>query len=347
MPQLPTSEDDAEVIAVQITLFPNHGFSICISVHHTIFDGTSTKLFVKSWAYLCKQLRQQQNDAAAVAVRPLLPEHLTPCFDRTLIKDPNGIDVVYLKHRIACTRSDPNTRSLKAIPVQKAVDSNLVRGTFELTREDLNKLKHRLLLVNKQQLHSSTFVLICAHVFVCLVQAKAKDANTTVTFLVHGDCRSRLDPPVPVNYFGNCIATEWVVAKASDFMQENGIAFVAEKLNDSINALKGEAILGSEDKLVKRLQVIKEMGEESILITLAGTNRFDYYGSDFGWEKPKKVEIVSIDINGAISMMENKDGGGVEVGVALDKEQMQVFASLLLNGLNDQKNISTAPMSRI
>ncbi|KAK9209914.1 hypothetical protein WN944_002283 [Citrus x changshan-huyou] len=343
-PRLSISEDKAEVTAIQITLFPNQGFSICISVHHTVIDGKSAVLFIKSWAYLCKKLQQQN---VVVPVPSLLPESLTPCFDRSLIKDPHGIDMVYVKQLMAFTGSDPNTRSLKVtIPVPK-VDSNLVRKTFTLTREDLNKLKHKLVLVNKdqhpsKQLHLSTFVLTCAHVFVCLVKARGEDTNTTVTFWVPADCRSRLDPPLPGNYFGSCILGEFAVAKAGDFMQEDGIAFVAEKLSDSVKGLKkGDAIIGTEDRIARELEVMKETGEQSIEIAIAGgTRHFDFYDSDFGWGKPNKVEIVSIDGTGAISLMQSRDGGSVEIGVVLDEPQMEVFTYLFVSGLNDRDDTS-------
>lgn len=350
VPRLSTSDDKAEVIAIQITLFPNHGFSICISIDHAVLDGASFMLFMKSWAYLCKQLDLHQQNKP-----PSLPERLTPCFDRTLIKDPDGIDLVYVKHNMAFAGLDPNTRNLKPNPVDPKVadTNNLVRRTFELSSEDLNKLKHKLLLAKEQhqskskQLHLSSYVLTCAHVYACMVKAITEDANTTVVFSFNADCRSRLDPPLPVNYFGNCVsAAVCVVAKASDFLRGNGIDFV-EKLSDSIKGLRGDAIVGSEDKIVRKYEMLKQMGEQSIMLRISGSHRFDFYGPDFGWGKPKKVEPVSIDRSGAICLTENKDGGGVEVAVVLEKQKMEVFSSLFIDGLNDEHIISTVPRSRI
>ena len=52
-------------------------------------------------------------------------------------------------------------------------------------------------------------------------------------------------------------------------------------------------------------------------------------GTDFGWGRPKKVELVSIDKTDAVSLMDSKNGGGaVEIGLALKKSQMEVFARL-------------------
>ncbi|KAH9801188.1 Acyltransferase-like protein [Citrus sinensis] len=298
VPEPSISDDKAEVIAIQITLFPN---------------------------------QEDKNDV----VLSSLPLQLTPCFDRSVIKDPKGLDVVYANHWLEFA----NTRSLKIIPM-KQVNSDLVRMTFEMRPEDITKLrdkiKENILQAGKsaEQLHLSTHVLACAHSFVCLVKAYGEETDTNVMFGVAADCRSRLDPPLPVNYFGNCVGGQGTVQKASYLMGENGEAFVAEKLSDCIKELKGDVIEGSEDKFVNVLGMMKGEGLQQRILSVAGSNRFDVYGSDFGWGKPKKVEIVSIDKTGAISLAESGDGsGGIEVGVVLEKHQMEVFASLFTDGL--------------
>ncbi|KAH9762776.1 Phenolic glucoside malonyltransferase 1 [Citrus sinensis] len=298
VPEPSISDDKAEVIAIQITLFPN---------------------------------QEDKNDV----VLSSLPLQLTPCFDRSVIKDPKGLDVVYANHWLEFA----NTRSLKIIPM-KQVNSDLVRMTFEMRPEDITKLrdkiKENILQAGKsaEQLHLSTHVLACAHSFVCLVKAYGEETDTNVMFGVAADCRSRLDPPLPVNYFGNCVGGQGTVQKASYLMGENGVAFVAEKLSDCIKELKGDVIEGSEDKFVNFLGMMKGEGLQQRILSVAGSNRFDVYGSDFGWGKPKKVEIVSIDKTGAISLAESGDGsGGIEVGVVLEKHQMEVFASLFTDGL--------------
>ena len=56
---------------------------------------------------------------------------------------------------------------------------------------------------------------------------------------------------------------------------------------------------------------------------------------DFGWGKVK-VEILSIDKNEAISMTKSRDGsGGIEVGLALKKHEMENFTSLSFDGLGN------------
>ncbi|KAB5516480.1 hypothetical protein DKX38_027128 [Salix brachista] len=136
IPELPVTDSKASVIALKITLFPKQGFCIGISSHHGIMDGKSSTMFIKAWAHICKlsgREKQQHPD--------LLPE-LTPFFDRTDIQDPEGLEMVYLNNWLEhkWPGSDPNPRSMKLLPALAVP----VRATFELSGEDIKKLRTRL-----------------------------------------------------------------------------------------------------------------------------------------------------------------------------------------------------------
>ncbi|KAL5095792.1 hypothetical protein RYX36_000119 [Vicia faba] len=67
---------------------------------------------------------------------------------------------------------------------------------------------------------------------------------------------------------------------------------------------------------------------------VAGSNRFCVYKNDFGYGRPEKVEIVSIDRDLSIGFGDSKDGnGGVEIGLVLNKHVMDLFSILFLEGL--------------
>jgi hypothetical protein len=72
----------------------------------------------------------------------------------------------------------------------------------------------------------------------------------------------------------------------------------------------------------------------AISVGVAGSARFEVYGVDFGWGRPKNVEVTSIDRTGAVSMAESKgESGGVEIGLVLKKEVMEIFENLFVSGL--------------
>ncbi|KAB2023052.1 hypothetical protein ES319_D07G254800v1 [Gossypium barbadense] len=307
-PDLVTSDVSASAIAVQVTLFPNKGFCIGITAHHAVLDGQTTTMFIKSWAHICKQGNEENS--------PLPPE-LTPFFDRSVVKGPDGLDMLYLNQWLASSGSDSDT-SKKSLKITTSAGggaaSDLVRATFEIT-----------------QVHLSTFVLSFAYVTTCMVKARGGDGDRKVAFAFTADCRPLLNPPVSQNYFGNCNRPKFVMAKARDFLDENGFVFAVQKASGMVKDLMERWVLEGMEKILSySLDVLKEASESNLqIITVAGSPRFGVYGTDFGWGKPHKVVIVSIEKNGAISMAESRDGsGGVEIGLALHKHEMNNFSWL-------------------
>ncbi|KAJ6897515.1 hypothetical protein NC652_024342 [Populus alba x Populus x berolinensis] len=156
-------------------------------------------------------------------------------------------------------------------------------------------------------MHLSTFVLTCAYNLASMMKAIG-DGCKKVYFLFTVDLRSRsLDPPIPNNYFGNCIAGQHVAAEARIFMEENGVAMIAE--------------MGLFEGAKERLVDLASLEPGTHCLGVAGSTRFDFYRSDFGWGEPKKVDIASIDRTSSISLLESRDGitGGVEIGLALKR----------------------------
>ncbi|XP_030496519.2 phenolic glucoside malonyltransferase 1 [Cannabis sativa] len=321
---LHVSETGVSVMALQITVFPNKGFCIGLTTHHGVGDGKSATMFIKSWAYLTKENNP-----------PLLPEKLTPFYDRTVIKDPSGFEMKVLNYWIGnpgSTSSDcrNNPKLFQSESSQSSDLDELYRTIFELSRSDIDKLRRRV--TNPNNLHLSSFVLTYAYMFDCFLKATDGDKTKSKVFLDFAvDYRNRLTPPVPENYFGNC-----VVIKANyDDMREEESTFtvLVEKVSDLVKSVGKEKDLQSEtEEVISR--IIATSSENCCHVGVAGSPKLELYSIDFGWGRPKKVVFVSIE-NGAISMAECGDGsGGIEVGLVLKKHQMDLFASIFINGLN-------------
>ncbi|XVE93326.1 hypothetical protein REPUB_Repub01dG0182300 [Reevesia pubescens] len=222
--------------------------------------------------------------------------------------------------------SDPNKRSFKLWNDSRSVSDDLVRATFEITPEDIKKLREKVLFKmdddNAKPIHLSTFVLTYAYAATCLVKAKGGKGDRPVCILFTADCRTRLDPPSPITYFGNCVLGFRKSAKASNFMDENGFAFAVDMLSELVEGLKKEVLDGVEKKV--RLMLTAKVPRLQL----------KFYESDFGLARLNKVEIVSIDRNETNCMIESRDGsGGVEVGLVLKKHEMETFAFLFSDGL--------------
>ncbi|KAF9667110.1 hypothetical protein SADUNF_Sadunf16G0298900 [Salix dunnii] len=329
VPGLSASDVKVPVLALQITLFPNKGFSIGCTAHHAALDGKSSILFMKAWAHICKHSSC------------LLPDELIPFFDRTVVQDPEGIDIEYLNNWSSMNQadggSDSNARCLKPFP-PKEVEPNLVRATFKFSREDIKKLRERILSQldkvsdkkDAEAIRLSSFAITLSYALVCLVKARGLKSDEKMMFGFAADCRARLDPPIPTNYLGNCVSLLVAALIAGPVMQDDGIVYVARKVSELIKGIEKKALEGAKDK-VKKLMATEL---DAIPVGVAGSARFEVYGVDFGWGRPKNVEVTSIDRTGAISMAESKaESGGVEIGLVLKKEEMGVFKNSFVNGL--------------
>ncbi|XP_015866060.3 phenolic glucoside malonyltransferase 1-like [Ziziphus jujuba] len=170
---------------------------------------------------------------------------------------------------------------------------------------------------------------------ICLVKAKgnSRESKSKIYLVLNADYRARLDPPVLENYFGNCIGSHLVTLEEAECMElQDGLAIVAAKIGEVIKGLENGVLEGAE----KRLSNWGSLGGGAQVIGVSGSYRFGLYSLDFGWGKPKKMEITSIDRNGAFSMAESRDGsGGVEIGLVLKKHEMELFGSLFHEGLED------------
>ncbi|KAJ1381707.1 Transferase [Sesbania bispinosa] len=319
IPHLTTSHEQASVIALQVTLFPNSGFCIGITTHHAAFDGKSSTSFMKSWAYACSKLEESPSSSS-------LPEKLTPFFDRSVIRDPAGIGELYseawLKH------GGPNNRSLKVWDSLNALQTDAMKGLFELTPSHIQKLKQYAHSMLKKKDHISTFSVTCAYVLACLIKAQQPKCNRLV-FIFSVDCRSRLDPPTQPTYFGNCVAGQKIVAETKKLLEKDGFISALEGINEALNRVKDGVLNGIETWISTILNV-----PEDKIYSTAGSPRFEVYSIDFGWGKPKKVDVTSIDKTGAFSLSENRNNdGGIEIGLALNKPEMEAFSAVFVQGL--------------
>ncbi|XP_020234928.1 phenolic glucoside malonyltransferase 1 [Cajanus cajan] len=316
IPHLTISHEQATILALQLTLFPNRGFSIGITSHHAVLDGKTSTSFIKSWAYLCRESSSS------------LPPELCPFYEREeVVKDANHLGAKYCSDWLK--QGGPNNRSLVVWDMQVPEDST--RGLFKLSRWDLEKLKQYVLSKNKgnTNLRLSTFVLCVAYVSVCRVRAE-ETKNKSFVLALNVDCRGRLEPLTPANYFGNFVGARLATVETKKLLAEDGILVAVEALSDALETLKDGALTGAENW---SSLLLEGFNADARIIGVAGSPKFEVYGNDFGWGRPKKVEMASIDRTGAFCLSDCRSGDGVEIGFVSNKEVMEAFASLFVNGL--------------
>ncbi|ESQ46662.1 hypothetical protein EUTSA_v10000474mg [Eutrema salsugineum] len=303
-PELPVYSDSASVFTLQITLFPNQGFCIGITLHHAAMDGKTVVRFLRSWAHICKHGSMPQDF------------HLPMLLDRTAINVPAELESKIFQLPLFLPQDNENLRTLKFLPVKNIDD--VLRITLELTLENVKKLRERAKTGStRSDLHLSTFVVTYAYVLTCMVKARGVDAEQPVPFTYVADFRDRLDPPVPVTYFGNCVLPIHISSYKAK--------------TDSIRDLSSRGVESIWELYEEGFKKI-ERGTQKLIV--AGSNKFKVYGTDFGWGRPVSTENISNSVNVLFSLSERRDEtGGAEISMCLKKCEMDVFVSVFQNGL--------------
>ncbi|KAK6134765.1 hypothetical protein DH2020_031499 [Rehmannia glutinosa] len=307
------------VIALQVTLFPDSGICIGFANHHSIGDASSIVGFIRAWA----SITQHGGDDEFILTKQ--GDSSLPIFDRSVIKDPNGIDSIYWK----VIRETPLKSSSFPLP------TNRVRATFILHRADIKKLKDLVWAKKPGLVHVSSFVVTTSYVWTCFAKSGeelvADDVLEFFGFAV--DTRARVDPPVPANYFGNCFGYGIAKIEHIKLVGEEGFVIAAEAIAEDIKNRvnnKDQVLKGAENWLseFEKLSQVRILG-------VSGSPKFDLCSADFGWGRAKKLEVLSIDgENYSMSLCKSADSeGGLEIGLSLPKERMEAFAAIFADGL--------------
>lgn len=321
LPEFPISETQSPVMTLKITLFPTIGFSVGYMAHHAVLDGKSVSLFLHSWAYVCKNGDES-----------VLPPHLTPSFNRSFVEHQTELEQAYPKGY--GINNNLEKKILTVYDMSPPLDTML--GTFKLTREIIDKLRNSVLTYReeKNKLHGvtriSSFTIASAYMMVCLI--KAREITAEKTFLgINVDARARLDPPLPSTYFGNCLIGCGNGRETKDLLLENyGFPNAVEVVSEALASINEGVV-----KLAGKLEgLVYSIFREYAGFMIAGSTRFELYKVDFGWGKPRKVEMVSIDKTDAFCLTDDRNhDGGIEIGIGLKKHQAETFASIFASGL--------------
>ncbi|GFQ07627.1 anthocyanin 5-aromatic acyltransferase [Phtheirospermum japonicum] len=327
----PTSKPS--VLAIQLTLFPNQGVCIGITGNHVIGDGATLVHFMKMWASINKFNGDDSHLLLA------LGEECLPFYDRGLVRDG-------YRHARECWR-DITTRPPTSTSFSSTVSlhTRTFQATFVLSEPDIQKLKKLVTAANSKKratIHASSFVVACAHLWTCLAKSAAAAGEEVGDdepdyFCFPVNCRGRLNPPLPDTYFGNCTAVVTTESTYGKLRGKEGFIAAAEVISAAIHKTVGNGrgtIDGSPKFYLDFVWRLGEMVGKRMLV-VGGSPGLDFYGTDFGWGRAIKCEILQGDNNFGFVYLNNSSEyrGGVEIGMSMPKLKMDAFAASFNQGL--------------
>ncbi|KAK8597898.1 hypothetical protein V6N13_095292 [Hibiscus sabdariffa] len=314
-------------MAVQVTVFPNAGFSIGVGFSHNVADGRTFAHFMKSWA----SIHRCQGDLACL-------NNYLPCFDRHSVIDPLGLASLFMKD---VERAFRGTTS-------PDIFFNNLRVTYRIKRSQVELLKDwvktKCMRVNgSKPMRMSTLVVTCAYMWVCLIKLhqirthrhlSPIDSDAVSYFHFPADCRAYLK--VPETYFGNCLMLRLTSAKKSELLGENGILVAAAAIEREIVAFQKQPFKDARESLPKTIEKNKM---EKDIVLLISSPKFGLYNTDFGCGKPRKTEVSMLQSFGCRSMIcvseSREEEGGVEFAMGFaSHESVNSFSEIFMEGFS-------------
>lgn len=309
------------LLAVQVTVFPGHGFCIGLTTHHVACDGNARVRFLRAWASITKF----GDDKVFLASGSL------PFLDRSVLKDPKSLRELFWRQVMESGKQECQ-------PPHLFGQTDKVRVTFVVTQTQINRLKELVFIQRQTLARVSSFVVVCAHVWTCMAKLHAaiseeKGENELEKLVMPADGRARLDPPIPVTYFGNCLIGAIVTVKRDELTCEEGFLNAVEIIWDTIRKR-----FSSQESIFEEAETWLTQGDVAKVLGVAGSPKFNIYDTNFGWGKPNKCEAVSIDYSGSVSINVSKESEeDLEIGLSLPKNEMDVFVTIFDNGLKNSK----------
>ncbi|KAK7333587.1 hypothetical protein VNO80_30363 [Phaseolus coccineus] len=312
-------------LLLQVTRFHGgEGLALGVLISHPMTDATGIIRLVNNWA---KVARGEE----------LLPSEIPFLDRRGLILPPQ--------------HSSPDVKLPEWKPVPRTPQMEQKKRSallLKLTSSQVERLKKK---ANEKDSKEgvrpyTSFEVVAAHIWRSAAKARESGDNhpTFVRFSVN--FRSRLNPPLPQNYFGNALAKGVTPKCYEGDIISNPLGFSAEKIREAAHAVTDEFIRsqlkaslgqGQQDHIRAffkgqgHLMNVPYAGNHNILLTSLTT--MPVYEADFGWGKPIHYGIAQVFQEDRAVIVRSPRGDGVLVTIIIQTELMQLFQKFFYEDL--------------
>ncbi|CAK8568299.1 unnamed protein product [Lathyrus sativus] len=200
---------------------------------------------------------------------------------------------------------------------------------FHFSAESISKLKAK---ANKESKTTkiSSFQSLSALVWRSITRARQLQHDQTTTCKLATNNRTRMEPPLPKEYFGNSIhAVSTEITTVKDLL-ENDLGWAAWKVhlavaNHDDRAVRGLVKKWIESPIVYRLDLLFDANS----VQMGSSPRFNMYGNEFGMGKALAVRSgYANKFDGKITSCPGREGGGsIDLEVCLSPDNMMALES--------------------
>ncbi|KAH6555923.1 hypothetical protein KP509_1Z217400 [Ceratopteris richardii] len=179
----------------------------------------------------------------------------------------------------------------------------------------------------------TSYEVLSAHIWRCACVARGlQDAQPTKLYIAT-DGRSRLQPPLPPDYFGNVIFTATPVAQVVDIVK-TPLVEAARHIRQTVQAMDDEYLRSAIDYLELQPDLAKfSRGAHSFRTPNLGITswvRLPIYGADFGCGPPVSMGPAGVPFEGLAYLLPGPPGdNSIRLSVTFTSAHMIRFQELI------------------
>ncbi|WCJ31241.1 HXXXD-type acyl-transferase family protein [Euphorbia peplus] len=287
------------LLGVQITELSD-GIFIGCTMNHAVADGTTFWNFMNSWSEISRD-----NGLIQISKRPVF---------ENWFRDPNS------SIRLPVSVIN-NSLKFKFIPPE------LKERVFHFSKDKLVTLKAK---ANSEVGMENSVVIsslqsVLAHIWRAVVRNRGWKQEQETKLLLQIGFRGRLHPEIPDGYFGNAIYGQTVTLKAREVI-EKGLGFVALQINKMVSGYTEEKARDSIESWIKdpEFPTMSELIRDAL--AASSSPRFNVYGNDFGWGKPKAVRSgPGNKFDGKVTVFPGLKQGSMDIEVCVSHEVLEAM----------------------
>ncbi|BAT77856.1 hypothetical protein LR48_Vigan09g015500 [Vigna angularis] len=293
------------LLSVKITELLDGVFIGC-SMNHAIGDGTSYWNFFNTWSEIFQAHAQGHEYGVPISRHPIHNRWF-----------PDGCDPLI---NLPFKHHDQFIRRFETPQLRERI--------FHFSAESIAKLKARANSESKTPKISS-FQSLSAHVWRCITRARQLPHDEVTSCKLAMNNRARMEPPLPHEYFGNCISVVSAGTTVGELL-ENDLGWAAWKVRQAVANQNDGAVRHAVKEWLQR-PVVYQLGVhfDSRSVTMSSSPRFDMYGNEFGMGKA--VAVLSGYANkfdGNVTSYPGSEGGGsIDLEVSLSPDAMSLLES--------------------